>query len=81
MIVTIKLHQLYYAHLDDRFELDNGLLELELPPDACFRDVIQLIGIPEELVIILMVNSRPYSFDRPLKDKDHIFIFPPIAGG
>jgi molybdopterin converting factor small subunit len=81
MVVTLKLHQLYHEHLDARFELENGVLTLELPQDASFRDVMELLNIPEKLVKILMVNSRPFTLDGKLKDKDHIFIFPPIAGG
>ncbi len=81
MLVTIKLFQLYHPYLDERFELDNGELTLELDANTCVRDVIDLLSIPEEMVKILLINSRPCTFDQTLKEKDHIFIFPPVAGG
>lgn len=81
MQVKIKLYRGYREYLTEDILLIDGVAELELTEGSTVRDVLEQLKIPEKVVKILMVNSKPYKLDDELIDQDYIFIFPPVAGG
>ncbi|MBN2468065.1 MAG: MoaD/ThiS family protein [Deltaproteobacteria bacterium] len=59
---------------------DRPLL-LTLEEETTMGELIELLKIPREKVKFLFVNSRHESPSYPLKDGDHVGIFPPSGGG
>lgn len=81
MIVSIKLQKMYHQFLDDMIQIENGVIQLKMNDGSTIGDVLKVLNIPEEPAKILLVNSKVYPPDQILQDQDHIFVFPPIAGG
>lgn len=54
---------------------------LTLKEGATIQDVINLLGIDQEDISILLLNGRDGSADRKLSDGDVIAMFPPVGGG
>lgn len=52
-----------------------------LPDNATLGGLLKTIGIPEKEVKLTIVNGRLVEKDTPLKEKDRVAIFPPLAGG
>jgi len=45
------------------------------------RDLMKVIGIPEDAVTISLVNGLRQPLDYMLKDGDRVGLFPPLGGG
>lgn len=81
MLVSIKLPKLYHRYMDKNITIKNGIVQLELSDGSTIRDVLKKLNISEKNAKILLVNSKVHDIDQKLNDQDHVFIFPPVAGG
>ena len=52
-----------------------------IAPPATVAQVVARLGIPEDMVKLIFVNSRRVALDTVLKDGDQVGIFPPVGGG
>lgn len=59
----------------------NRIQNVELPDESDAKDLIHQLGIPLEEVGLLSVNKRQATLDQRLKERDVIYIMPPIGGG
>lgn len=59
----------------------NRIQNVELPDGSDAKDLIHQLGIPLEEVCLLSVNKRQATLDQRLKERDVIYIMPPIGGG
>ena len=79
MHITVKL----YATLSRYRQGERAGMpfEIELPPDATLRTLIDQLKIPPEETRIIFVNGIIQEADCKLKDGDAVGMFPPIGGG
>ncbi len=54
---------------------------IELSDGATVGDLIRLLGIPDDIPRITLVNSRDAESERPLVSGDVVSLFPPLSGG
>jgi molybdopterin converting factor small subunit len=74
MKITVKLFA-YFR--DGRFKEENR----EYPEDTQVGQVVGGLGINQDEVGVLMINSRHCTFESTLKENDKLAIFPVIGGG
>ena len=60
---------------------DGGRARLEVPPGVTVSDVARLLGIPEDLARVGLVNGREAAPEERLAPADVLTLFPPLAGG
>jgi molybdopterin converting factor small subunit len=56
-------------------------VSLEMPAGVRVADVIQVLGIPDDLDCLRVVNGLDAASDHRLTDGDVVSLFPPLAGG
>ena len=54
---------------------------LELPDRATVGDLVQLLGIPDDLSRVTLVNGLNAKADHILHSGDVVSLFPPLSGG
>lgn len=74
MKVTVKL---FASFRHGRFVAEDR----EYPPGITVGGVVGELGIAEQEVGIVLVNSRHAGYDRPLAEGDIVAIFPLLGGG
>jgi len=83
MQITIKLYAMLAEHLPPGAVRNVG--QVELADGADLDTLIDRLGLPEELVHLVLVNGVQLpTGDRgviALKDADTVAIWPPVAGG
>ena len=60
---------------------DSGRARLEVPDGATVDDVARLLGIPDTLARLALVNGREADPRERLTPSDVLTLFPPLAGG
>lgn len=55
--------------------------EMDLPDGATASTLIERLGVPRELVSLILVNGERSDAGTPLKDGDEVRLLPPIPGG
>jgi len=56
-------------------------LTIEVPEGASGQDLVHVLGIPDEVPKILVINGRKEDLRHLLKEGDRIGIFSPVGGG
>ncbi|MSS70871.1 MAG: MoaD/ThiS family protein [Candidatus Latescibacteria bacterium] len=51
---------------------------LEVPTGGGVRDVMRLIGVPDEAATVILVNGEHVEADAGVKEGDTVSVFPPI---
>jgi molybdopterin converting factor small subunit len=74
MKVTVKLFATFRA---DRFDIEAR----QYPDGTTVERVVDELGLPQEKLGIVMVNSRHVDLDRVLRDGDTLALFPLVGGG
>lgn len=59
---------------------DNSV-ELEVPYGATVLHTLEILSIPKELEIVILLNGRQAREDYLLREGDSLALFPTIAGG
>ena len=54
---------------------------INLDDNVDILDILKILDIETKEVAILLLNGMDGGFDRKLKDKDVLSIFPPVGGG
>ena len=54
---------------------------LQIDENITINQILEMLDIKQEEVAILLLNGFDGGFDRKLKDKDVLSIFPPVGGG
>ena len=79
MKIEVRLFATLAAYLPD--ESDGRSVTLEVARGGTVGDLVQLLGIPDDMPFIAMIDGRDAALDRPLGDGDVLSLFPPLAGG
>jgi molybdopterin converting factor small subunit len=79
MRIRVKLFTTLTSYLPK--EARDFEFSMEVPAGSRAGQVSARIGIPQELVMIALVNGRTSELDRPLVEGDVLAFFRPIAGG
>ena len=79
MKIEVRLFATLATYLPD--ESDGRSAALEVADGSTVADMVRLLGIPDDMPFIVMVDGRDAAFDRPLGDGDVLSLFPPLAGG
>lgn len=74
MKITVKL---FATFRDGR----QKVIDMNLPETATPQSIIDILGIHQADVAILLVNGRDGSFDKLLDENDTVSLFPPVGGG
>ena len=79
MDITLKL----FANLRELLPAGSqgGECALEVKPGSRVDSIIRLLKIPEDMKLIILLNSRHADQDTVLKHGDVLAVFPPLAGG
>jgi len=79
MNVTVKLFATLRDYLPERS--DNGVCMLSLSEGETVKDVLRHLRVPEDIKLVLLLNSRHADYETELAEGDVLSVFPPIAGG
>ena len=60
---------------------DGGRAVLDVPDSATVDDVVRLLGIPDAVARVALVNGREPPPGARLAPSDVVTLFPPLAGG
>lgn len=74
MKVTVKL----FATLRNFGPVEQ---EMELADNSTLEDLIKILKLPEKIPLLKIVNGEHRTIHYPLKERDEVALFPPIAGG
>ncbi len=74
MKIAVKL---FATFRQGRFAVEDR----EYPPGTTVGRIVAELGIPEQQLGIILVNSRHAKLDRSLGDGDTVAIFPLLGGG
>ena len=58
-----------------------GAFPLEIDAGATASRLIERLGLPPELPLMVLINGQRVDTGHPLNDGDEVFIFSPVAGG
>lgn len=78
MRVELELFATFAAFLPPG---QRGPLALEVTPGTSVRDLLGVLGIPEAMPRIVLVNGRDATLETRLAEGDRLSLFPPLAGG
>lgn len=59
----------------------DGVAVVDVPDGVTPRELTRRLGIPAELDRVVLVNGAEAPTDGPLRDRDVITVYPPLAGG
>ncbi len=67
-----------YAELNDFLPPNRGFVTfpLSLPPNAILKDITNKIGIPSDLIDLVLVNSNPVGLSYHLEENDRVAFYP-----
>jgi molybdopterin converting factor small subunit len=74
MKVTVKL---FATFREGRFKVE----ERDCPAGTTCGEIVAAIGLPEEELGIVLVNSRHAPLDQELGEGDAVSLFPLVGGG
>jgi len=77
MIITIKALATVRKYLMDL--PPDG--RLEVPEEISIEDLLEYLGAPSDLAMVILVNGRPTPEAHQLRDGDTVVLFPSLEGG
>jgi sulfur carrier protein ThiS len=60
---------------------DASVAFIEIEEEATVRDLVELLGLPEEESFIIAVNGELVAYGHTLHPTDQVRIIPPVSGG
>jgi molybdopterin converting factor small subunit len=60
---------------------EHGTAMVEIPEGATVEDLVRVLGIPDAMATVALVNGREAVSGAPLTPADVVTLFPPLAGG
>jgi sulfur carrier protein len=81
--IAVKVEIALYATLSKYLPpgAQNRKAVIEAKAGATVREVMNQLGVPPDLPIMLLVNGRQAPDGTVLKDGETVSVFPPLAGG
>ena len=79
MRVEVKLFATLASYLPE--PSNGGSAIVDVPDGSTVRQLLRMLGIPEELPAIALVNGRDAVPEQVLEEGDVLTMFPPLAGG
>lgn len=70
-----------YSTLKKYAPTESGGFEPDLDQAATIRDLTDLLGLPNQVQRVVLVNGRLAQPDKVLSEGDEVVIFPPVEGG
>jgi len=70
-----------YGELKERLDAAGPKGTLSLPEGSTLEALNESLGIPNEDVVVTLVNGVAVSQGTVLRDGDRVDVFPPLAGG
>ena len=77
MNITLKLYTVLREYLPG--DLKDNILSI--PDNSKVVAVINMLKIPDELPMIILINGAQKKPESELSDGDELSMFPPISGG
>jgi len=77
--MRIRVHIHLFASL--RIRNNSSEVELDLSPPCTTQSVLMSLGIPEHVIMVIMINGKRGTLDDPLTDGDELQLFPLLGGG
>ena len=77
----MKVHVDLYVNLKKYAPTGDSSFEIQLESGATVKTVLEILKIPAEEKVVILVNGRNTDESNPLKEKDTITIYSPISGG
>lgn len=79
MRITVKLHGILHEYLPP--ESSDKVFELTLEEGSTLSNLVEQLGIPEEVLFLAFLDKQQVTLDTVLQDNGILWLFPPIAGG
>ena len=70
-----------YVNLKKYAPFGDSSFELQIEPGATIKTVLEVLKIPAEEKVVVLINGRNADESDPLKEKDTITFYSPISGG
>ena len=80
MNVNVMIYPSFLRRIAGRTRTD-GRVALQIAAGSNVFDVVRALGIPEDIVKVMIVNGRPARMTSALADGDTVGLFPPLGGG
>lgn len=80
MKIEIKLLTQMKQYLPDS-DMPGNTRSVEIKDDATIREVLSVLGIPEDTPKVILLNDRQGRLDDRLNDGDRVTVLPPVGGG
>ena len=79
----MKVQLCFYASLESRLpeDRDGNTCTVETDDGTTVRQLLEKMGLPENLPKLMFINGLHAKYDDELKSGDRLAVFPPIAGG
>jgi molybdopterin converting factor small subunit len=77
----VKIKVELQAYLEKYSPNDEGVFEYEVPDGASVQDVINALGVPDEMANVIIVSNQNVDPSHPVAEGDHVTLIPPLAGG
>lgn len=81
-VITVNVHiyPSFLRRIVGKTAVD-GRVALQIAEGGSIVDVVRALGIPEDLVKVMIINGRPARMHSALADGDTVGLFPPLGGG
>jgi sulfur carrier protein ThiS len=70
-----------YVNLKKYAPSGDSSFEIQIEPGATIKTVLEVLKIPAEEKVVVLINGRSADESDPLKEKDTITFYSPISGG
>lgn len=77
----MKLRVDLYVNLKKYAPSGDSSFEIQIEPGATIKTVLEVLKIPAEEKVVVLINGRNADESDPLKEKDTITFYSPISGG
>lgn len=80
MKIKIKLLTQMKQYLPDS-DIPGNTRSVEVKDHTTIREVLSVLGIPEDIPKVILLNDRQGRLDNILNEGDAVTIVPPVGGG
>jgi molybdopterin converting factor small subunit len=80
MIIEVKI----YGSLSHSVSVPNNILhggKCNIPEGATVGQFLEMLNLPHQLPLVLLVNGKHANRENILKDGDLLYMLPPMTGG
>jgi len=80
MIIEVKI----YGNLSHYVSVQNNILQgnkCDIPEGTTVGQFLEMLNLPRQLPLILLVNGKHANRENVLKDGDMLHMLPPMTGG